>query len=229
MKKQEQLEIINYLDTLVSEGNKISIGWTGGGDSGWCWFAINDTQVSESSENNYIKTLLDYMYSELDYGSWAGDYSADGAVYYNKDEGSFIGEGKDTTSDGGCLEGISIEIRVPKYLNFDSIDMETEGTFCFDELVCSFRFGINNGPVFEEHSDIEKSMESYLLESVTHILQTDEACKDEEIGWVSNTWSIPREEFKEEEDSLVFIIDSIDYNFNNTIFQSYHITINEEQ
>ena len=225
--KDNQLSLRQKLDALAAEGKEIKVTWEGGNDSGGYNLFVDEVEVNYGDA--FFDEVVDFISDTIDYGSWAGDYSADGAVYYNKDEGSFIGEGKDTTSDGGCLEGISIEIRVPKYLNFDSIDMETEGTFCFDELVCSFRFGINNGPVFEEHSDIEKSMESYLLESVTHILQTDEACKDEEIGWVSNTWSIPREEFKEEEDSLVFIIDSIDYNFNNTIFQSYHITINEEQ
>jgi len=225
--KDNQLSLRQKLDALAAEGKKIKVTWEGGNDSGGYNLFVDGDQVNYGDA--FFDEVIDFVSDTIDYGSWSGDYFADGAVYYNKDEGSFIGEGKDTTSDGGCLEGISIEIRVPKYLNFDSIDMETEGTFCFDELVCSFRFGINNGPVFEEHSDIEKSMESYLLESVTHILQTDEACKDEEIGWVSNTWSIPREEFKEEEDSLVFIIDSIDYNFNNTVHQSYHITINEEQ
>jgi hypothetical protein len=225
--ENKELTLQQRLDAIAAEGKEIKVTWEGGNDSGGYNLFVDEVEVNY--KDAFFDEVVDFISDTIDYGSWAGDYSADGSVCYNADQGAFIGEGKDTTSESACLDGISIEIRVPKYLNFDSVDMETEGTFCWDDIVCSFRFGINNGPVFEEHSDIEKSMESYLLESVTHILQTDEACKGEEIGWVPNTWSIPREEFKEEEDSLVFIIDSIDYNFNNTIFQSYHIPINEEK
>jgi hypothetical protein len=148
-------------------------------------------------------------------------------VYYNADQGAFVGEGKEVESDGNCLEDISIEIRVPKILNFDSIDIGTEGTFCWEELSTSFRFVISNGPVFEEHDDIENSMETYVRESVTHILETHKDSKDEEIGWVQNDWSIRRESFKEDGDDLVSIIDTICFNCNIEKHQSYHISINE--
>jgi hypothetical protein len=226
--ENKELTLRQRLDAIAAEGKEIKVTWEGGNDSGGYNLFIDGVEVYYG-DAVYDEIVEDIISDAIDYGSWAGDYSADGSVYYNADQGAFIGEGKDTTSECACLDGISIEIRVPKYLNFDSVDMETEGTFCWGELNCTFRFGINNGPVFEEHSGIEKSMESYVLESINHILQTDEACKGQEIGWVSNTWSIPREEFEEEEDSLVFIIDSIDYNFYNTIFQSYRIPINEEK
>jgi hypothetical protein len=225
--KDKQLSLRQRLDAIAAEGKEIKVTWEGGNDSGGYNLFVDGDQVNYGDA--FFGEVIDFVSDTIDYGSWSGDYFADGAVYYNKDEGSFIGEGKDTTSDGGCLEGISIEIRVPKYLNFDSIEIHTEGTHCWDELDASFRFEIANGPVFKEHSEIEKSMESYILESIIDTLETDDACKDEEIGWVYNDWSIPREKFEEVGDSLVFIIDSLDFTYNNTVHQSYHITINEEQ
>ena len=225
--KDKQLSLRQRLDAMAAEGKEIKVTWEGGNDSGGYNLFVDGQEVNYGDA--FFDEVIDFVIDAVDYGSWAGDYFADGSVYYNKDEGAFIGEGKETTSDGGSLEDICIEIIIPKYLNFDRIEILTDGTFCWEELNTTFKFVIVNGPVFQEHLEIEKSMESYLTESITHILHTDEACKDEEVGWVYNDWSIPREQFTEEGDSLVFIIDSLDYTYNNTIHQPYHISINEEQ
>ena len=223
-----QLSLRQRLDAIAAEGKEIKVSWEGGNDSGGYNLFVDEEEVNYG-DDLYDEIVEGIISDAVDYGSWAGDFSADGYVYYNANQGAFIGEGKDTESDSATLDGISIEIRVPKYLNFDRVEIDTEGTFCWGELYCNFRFVVNNGPVFEEHSEMENSMKSYVLESITHILETDEACKDDEIGWVPNNWSIPIEEFKEEGDELVHVIDSMDYSYNYTKYQSHHITINEEQ
>ena len=225
--ENKELTLRQRLDDLAAEGKEIKVTWEGGNDSGGYNLFIDGEEV------NYGDTLYDELVEEIiseeiDYGSWAGDYSADGSVYYNAHKGAFIGEGREVESDGAYLEDISIEIRVPKILNFDSIQINTEGTFCWGELDVTFRFIINNGPVFEEHSKIENSMMYYVRESITHILETHNDSKDEEIGWVSNNWSIRTESFKEDGDDLVSIISDLSFSYNIETCKSYHITINEE-
>jgi hypothetical protein len=212
---------------MAAEGKKIKVTWEGGNDSGGYSLFVDEVEVNYGDA--FFDEVVDFISDTIDYGSWAGDYSADGVVYYKADEGAFIGEGKETESDSGCLEDISIEIRLPKALNFDSFEIITQGTHCWEELSTDCKFIISNGPVFPEHVQIENDMNNYVMESITHILETDEACKDEEIGWVSNDWFISREEFEEDGDELVYVIDNIYFNYNNTKYQSHHITINEEE
>jgi hypothetical protein len=224
--KDNQLSLRQRLDAIAAEGKEIKVTWEGGNDSGGYNLFIDEVEVYYG-DAVYDEIVEDIISDTIDYGSWAGDYSADGFVHYDADQGAFIGEGKETESESATLEDISIEIRIPKALNFDAFEIVTEGTFCCEELSIDCKFIISNGPVFPEHSEVEDTMNTYVGESVTHILETDEACKDEEIGWVGNDWYILRGEFKEDGDELVHVIDSIDYSYNNTKYQSYHIPINE--
>jgi hypothetical protein len=67
----------------------------------------------------------------------------------------------------------------------------------------------------------------YVKESITHILETHKDAKDEEIGWVSNEWSLRRESFKEDGDDLVSIISDLSFNYNIETCKLYHISINQ--
>jgi hypothetical protein len=225
--KDKQLTLRQTLDSLAAEGKEIKVTWEGGNDSGGLDLFIDGNKVDYYSP--VYDEIVDPIADHIDYGSWAGDYFADGTVYYNSDEGAFIGEGKETSSDGSSISNISIEIRVPKILNFDRVEINTEGTHCWDELNTTFKFVVVNGPVFQEHLEIESAMESHVRESVVHILETHEECKDEEIGWVYNDWSIRRELFIEDGEDLVYVMDELDFSINYTKYNSHHIPINEEQ
>ena len=231
--KNKELSLRQQLDALAAQGKEIKVTWEGGNDSGGYSLFIDGAEANYDAEANYgdvaYDEIVDFISDTMDYGSWAGDFSADGSVVYNSDEGAFIGEGKEVESYSGCLEDISIEIRLPKALNFDSFEIITEGTHCWDELSTDCKFIISNGPVFPEHIQIEHDMNNYVMESITHILETDKACKDEEIGWVYNDWFISREKFKEDGNELVYVIDNIDFSFFKIKYQSHHISINEEQ
>jgi hypothetical protein len=224
--KDKQLSLRQKLDALAAQGKEIKVTWEGGNDSGGYNLFIDNVEVND---NVLFDEIVDPISNTIDYGTWAGDYFADGSVVYNSDEGSFMGEGKDTESEGGTLDGITIEIRVPKSLNFDSVEINTEGTYCLGELNTTCRFGIANGPVFPEHTEVEDALRDHVRDTISTIIDTDLACKDEEVGWVYNDWSIKRESFKEDGDDLVAIIDEMDFTYNNTRYQSHHISINEEQ
>ena len=223
--ENKELTLRQKLDDLASQGKEIKVTWEGGNDSGGYNLFIDGDEVHYGDVA--YDEIVDALSDSINYGSWSGDFFADGFVVYNSDEGAFIGEGKDTDSENGLLEDVNIEIRVPKALNFDSIEITTEGTYCWGELTATCRFAIDNGPVFPEHTVVENDMETHVRESVEHILGTDKACKDEEVGWVYNEWSIKRESFKEDGDDLVGFINEIGFSYNNTRYQSHHISIND--
>lgn len=224
--ENKNLTLRQKLDALAAEGKEIKVTWEGGNDSGGYSLFIDGNEVNYGDVAYDV--IVDFISDEIDYGSWAGDYSADGSVIYNSDEGAFIGEGKEIESEGGNIEDISIEIRIPKYINFDSFDIKTEGTHCWDELDADCRFVIANGPVFQEHAKLEYDLGVHVRESVIHILDTDAKCNSEEVGWVHNEWTIRRESFKEDGDDLVYIIDEMDFTYNNTAYKSHYIKINED-
>ena len=224
--KKNQLSLRQRLDAIADEGKEIKVTWEGGNDSGSFTVYIDGKQCEYGDVDH--EEIIDKLDESLDFGSWSGDFFADGSVVYDSKEGAFIGEGRDVTSEGGTLSDISIELRVPKYLNFDRIGIHTEGSYCWDELHVRCNFIINNGPVFEEHSLTQEALNDYLIERICHILDTNEGSKDEEIGYVYNEWSITRESFDEDGEDLVYIIDELDFEFNDSNEHSYKIKIEEE-
>jgi len=224
--KKNQLSLRQRLDAIADEGKEIKVTWEGGNDSGSFTVYIEGKECEYGDVDH--DEIIDKLDEDLDFGSWSGDFFADGSVVYDSKEGAFIGEGRDVTSEVASLSDISIELRVPKYLNFDIIRIYTEGSYCWHELRVRCNFIINNGPVFEEHSFTEEAMNDYLMERICHILDTNEDSKHEEIGYVGNEWSITRESFDEDGEDLVYIIDELDFEFNDSNERSYKIKIEEE-
>ena len=223
----KELSLRQQLDALAAEGKEIKVTWEGGNDSGGYSLFIGGVEVNYGDAG--YDEIVDFISDVIDYGSWAGDYSADGSVIYDSDEGAFVGEGQETESEAGTIDEIAIEVRVPKVLNFDSVEIHTEGTFCWGELDVTCRLTIYNGPVFQEHAEAQETLRDSIRESVIDILETNPDCKNEEIGYVYNEWSIRRDLFKEDGDDLVYILDEMDFTYNNTKHQSHHIPITDEQ
>lgn len=225
--ENKELTLRQKLDALVAEGKEIKITWEGGNDSGSYTLYIDGVTIDYYDAE--CDDIVSHVSDVIDYGSWSGDFYADGYVVYSSDEGAFVGEGRDTESDSSELDDINIEIRVPKALNFDSIEIISEGTYCFGELEVKCRFAITNGPVFSEHIEIQDAMRNHVEDLLDTILRTHKDTKNEEIGWVYNEWSFRRETLLENGDDLVGRIINMDLTINNTKHKSYHIPINNEQ
>lgn len=225
--ENKELSLRQQLDALAEEGKEIRVTWEGGNDSGGYNLFIDGVEVNYGDVA--YDEIVDVIADTIDYGSWSGDYFADGEVYYEVDKGAFIGSGKETETETISVDA-SIEIKIPKALNFDTVQISTEGSYCLGEDISSwFRFVINNGPVFPEHLETEKKMEEFLVTKITHILETDESCKNEEISWVGNDWTIRRESFEEDGDDLLYTIDEIYLSVNVTNTKDFIIEIKEEQ
>jgi hypothetical protein len=192
------------LDELVKEGNEIRVTWDGGNDSGTITVYVGDKELDYGdSLESEISGVID---DALDYGSWAGDFSAHGEVLYDSEQGAFVGEGEEITSDYTSTD-CEIEVKVPKALNFDSITIESTGDWEYDPIHITCRFNISNGPVFEEHIDLQREIE----ESIEHAVTGEISNLNCTVGSVYNDWVINRDEMKEVGEYLVYVIDSLGY------------------
>ena len=90
-KKAKTIEVkktvLEWCKEQVAQGHELKICWEGGGDSGWCYFQID----GEEANNEYTDHLVNSMYSELDYGSWAGEFTATGEATFDPSENAFVG------------------------------------------------------------------------------------------------------------------------------------------
>ena len=79
MKKEANKQgLIEWLDEQADLGKDVMLKWEGGNDSGWAYFELD----GETIENEHTDRLVNWMYDHLDYGSWAGDFSAQGEAVY---------------------------------------------------------------------------------------------------------------------------------------------------
>lgn len=206
------------LDELVKEGNEIRVTWDGGNDSGTITVYVGDKELDYGDElESGISDVID---GALDYGSWAGDFSAHGEVTYDSEQGAFVGDGYETLSDYTSTD-CEIEFKVPKALNFDSITIETTGDWDYDPIHVTCRFNISNGPVFEEHINLQIELQDILEHAVTNEISRLNCT----VGSVYNDWEITRDMMEEFGDYLVFVIDSIGFEDKVTNDKFHEISI----
>lgn len=193
--------LVQWCDEQVAAGKEIGIGWEGGGDSGWVYFMIDGRQVDGSQTTDEMDQLVDMMDDQLEYGSWAGEFSASGEAIYSPKEKAFIGidnYGEDDTEYWEC----DIPLRIPKHLWFDSIEYNLED----DEVNAQFAFIVRNGFLTEEHQKFVTEMESYLEEKVNAEVSRFIAKSDAEFRSIWQNDRIDRDQFTEEGDYLVYTI-----------------------
>lgn len=197
-KETKKLTLVEWCDQQVAEGHELTIHWEGGGDSGWAHFEID----SEEQSNEYIEELVNYMYDELDYGSWAGEFFATGQATYNTKTKCF--EGVDNYSEDTTMNwDTEIPVKIPKSLWFDSVTILIQD----EEANVEVSFNIRNGYLSDEHHTVEKELEEYLHDKVD-----DEISEFSESHNFRNIWEqkvINRSEFTEEGDTLVYIIEDL--------------------
>jgi len=196
--------ILNWLKQLDKDGNELSIGWEGGGDSGWVYFEVDGERV----ENEYAEALVDYMDDELNYGSWAGEFSANGKAIYDHKTKTF--EGTDYYGENGSdVLDVDFKIQVPKKLWFDVLHVECEA--CYDEApAVSVRFIVKNGFLTNEHTNICSNLEEVLKDDFEAYFSNYESTDDHEFRGCNDSWILERKDAIEQDDTLIFTISKVD-------------------
>jgi hypothetical protein len=142
-------EIIDWCNQTVDDRKELKFTWEGGGDSGWANLVLdgNDIEVA-----GYSDVLLDGIYEELDYGSWAGEFYASGEAIYSKEEQAFIGI-DDYSEDETVPHNCEIILNIPSKLWYDSINIRIEANH--DESPdIRVDFVVKNGFLTQEHREI---------------------------------------------------------------------------
>jgi len=193
MSKTETIKIedvITWLDKLSDEGKEIEICWEGGGDSGWAYFQIDGEQVAD---NPMIDVLVDRMYDLLDYGSWAGEYSANGSAQYSSTQKAFIGidyYSEDETMQFDC----KFQIEVPKILGFEELRVNIDGDYN-DDFNIETTYFIKNGFISKEHEKFSDHLENTLEETINDHLDTSDYSNDDMRYW-NTSIAITQEDLK---------------------------------
>ena len=163
-----------YLDLLLSVGAKeIKVTWEGGNDEGSFYLHIDgkDTDIDYTRKDGTYE-LIDYIADEIGYGSFAGDYNANGEVIYDVEMGAFVGY-----DDCEMLQDYTYKFKKPlvfsilKELWFDSVLVDISGYS--EDMDISVRLSISNGPVFQEHMDFESNAVKIIEKEVDHQIFND--------------------------------------------------------
>lgn len=224
-KLKTELSLIEWCDQQVKEGKKLSIGWEGGGDSGWVFFKIDNQQIDESEDQPQIRQLIDLMYDQLDYGSWAGEFSASGEAIYDAEERAFVGTdyySEDETVHYDC----DLKIRVPKKLWFDIMEIEIRE----ENAIVNAAFTVKNGFLTEEHEKFLKEFEETFDDEVDKVIT--QFCNDETQNEYSSMWEnlvIERNEFTEEGEFLVYELEQLAIGSRTTNNKDIYLELQKEE
>jgi hypothetical protein len=218
----EKKSIVQWCKNLDEAGNELKLSWSGGGDSGWAEFLID----GEIIDNEYTRALVDRIYDILDYGSWAGEFNADGTAVYDAEKNAF--EGTDYYGeDENDYEDIDITITIPKKLWFESLHVEVEASY-EDTPDISVRFIIKNGFLTDEHSEICSNLEETLKDEFDHIFSNYSSSNGAEFRHCSEVIALDRADAIESGDNLIFKIKQIEFSVMSNIEKPIVLTLDEE-
>lgn len=212
MRKKKQttkLSLIDWCDQQVADGHDLKLHWEGGGDSGWCYFTID----GENSENEYTDKLVDWMYDHLDYGSWAGEFTANGEAIYDTEQKAFVGT--DYYHEERNMEfEVNVPISIPKHLWFNqlSIHIEVSGD---DRAHVEVGFGISNGFLTNEHRQLETEISKNLAEDIVpDIIKDFEGQTGEEFNNIWDDITLEYSDFRAVGNDIVGEITSVRVSYN---------------
>ena len=220
MSEEKEITIKQILDWCLKkteEGSEVVLKWDGGGDSGWVHIEVD----GEDSSDPEAESLVDMMYDQLDYGSWAGEFSASGEAPFDPDTKMFQGTDYYTETDSTDAKA-NIEIRIPKHIHFDDVDIETQD----EECNVNVTFGIRNGFDHPDTESLVKELETMLSEKILEAAKADVEDEDDIDGFWEN-YQIFRTDFTEDGNDLVYVIEHITYSKRET--SENYVEINLEE
>lgn len=173
--ENKKLSVAEWCDEQVKAGKEITLKWEGGGDSGWVYFEIDGEQV----ENEYTETLVNYCYDTLSYGSWAGEFDANGEATYDPKEKAFIGT--DYYSETDVQErDPNIVLSIPKELWFDGLSIDIEDVdYEVGEHNVDVKLIVQNGMVVEDHETVAEEIKKQIVEKINNGLMQQIGDEDE--------------------------------------------------
>jgi hypothetical protein len=214
--------ILEWCNKQVDDGHELSIHWDGGGDSGWVYFQIDGKEV----ENRYTAYLIDSMYNELDYGSWAGEFSAQGEAVYSKEQQAFVGT-DDYSEDDTVSHDCNIVIQVPKELWHDNLSISIEGNDG-DTTRIDARFGVKNGFLSDKHTVFISSLEDKMKKEVDDVIDDFIQTSNKDYRSIWETINLEPKDGNIKDDCIEYIIGSLNIGTISTDEKDVYLEITEE-
>jgi len=218
MKDFTNKQLLEWCDKHHAEGKTLSIHWNGGSDDGWIHFEINGVECGEPE----AEALVDKMYSELDYGSWAGEFSASGQADWNPEEKAFLGTDYYSETDSTDADA-DVEVRVPKYIPFDEIHISTQD----EEVDTTTSIMIINGFIHPETQAVEEKLNQTLQLKFSEAIDKAVAENNQELESAWGIYRLLRSDFKEDGDELVAKIELVQYSFREVTEKDVEINLAE--
>lgn len=132
------------------------------GDSGWVYFEIDGEQV----ENEYTESLVSHCYDTLDYGSWAGEFDANGEAVYDADQKAFVGTDYYSETDVEERDP-GIILSIPKDLWFDGLSVEVEEVeYEVADYNVDVKVLVQNGIVIDKHDEVAEELKKQIVEQL---------------------------------------------------------------
>ena len=211
-------QILDWCLKKTEEGSTVVLMWDGGGDSGWVHLEVDGSDSSEPE----AEALIDMMYDQLDYGSWAGEFSASGEAPFDPETKMFQGTDYYTETDSTNAE-CKIEIRIPKYIHFDDLEIHTEDENCS----MSVSFGIRNGFEHPDAAALEAKLVDELRDQFIKAAEDDVEDADEIDGFWETYHFVRDTDFTEDGDDLVHTMEHITYSKRWTTEKYVEINLEE--
>jgi hypothetical protein len=205
-------ELIEWCDDRVDNHNGLKLVWEGGNDSGW--IRLTDLHGVEIN-NKEADWLVEEMDNTLDYGSWAGDFDANGEAIYSKETKCFEGTNYYSTSESDSKSIIPARIVIPKKIYFTDLIISTA-----DNNTVSVSASFENGFAHPSLDAILNKASQTIEKSVAKSLKEDEVLTEEE-------YIINFSEFKEDssnKDNIEHVFDTVNYIDQET--EEDEVTIN---
>jgi hypothetical protein len=221
MSKKTKISIIEWCDEQSKDEKELCIHWDGGGDSGWVYLQVDGTTV----ENQYAEALVDYMNDELDYGSWAGEFTASGRAVYDSSTKQFEGTDYYGEDENEVLD-TDIKIALPKSLWFDTVHVEVE---CHQEEACRINVSalVKNGFLTPKHSEICSNLEKELQDEFDAVIDNYED-PEYEFRYCSDSWVLDRSEGVSLGDDLIFSITKLDVSVSSVSERQIVLDLTDE-
>jgi hypothetical protein len=216
--KQQKPTMIELCDDLTKEGKKLAITWNGGNDDGFFEILLDGNQLDDEIDFGPIQ---EHISNSLGYGSFAGDFSTNGELVYNRETKSFDGIDKYSTAESENYL-CAIKVTVPDEIWFDQLDIYIEMENDDEEPNVAPSFIIANGPRIDQHTEIENKIGDTIKKQV---MKVQEGISN--FNSLYENITIAHREFIKRNDKLVFVIKKIEYSYDGCQENIIHIQLPE--
>lgn len=225
-------EIIKWCDRKHLKNQTVSLHWEGGNDSGWCWIEVDGKQVL--SDKGIPRQLVDLMYEQLDYGSWAGEFNTHGEAVYNADKKAFVGTDYYSASEQRSVDA-HISIRIPSAVWFDTININVQADSESYTPQAMVDFRIRNGFKTAAHDIMVEQLRQELPEKFEEAIQAgciEVESHDIEYAGMYFFETYRRDQFKTITENgvemLEYVIDYISLSVNNCDPKDIYLELQED-